>query len=291
MVKILAIDIGLGTQDILLFNSEERIENNIKMVLPAPTLVYSRIVKQYTSLRRNLFFDGETMGGGALSHAIKKHVREGNRVWMTKKAAFTVRNRLAEVEQDGIEVVDQCPQNFDGVMMTLREISLPEISGFLSGFGEDLKDIDVVAVAVQDHGAPPREMSNRIFRFEQLRKVLRNIRRPEDLAFKGKEIPKHFLRMNSAFEAVKRNMPEVNVLLMDTTLAAVCGCLEDPCVKSWRDFMVVNFGNLHTMIALMGNGKIQGVFEHHTRKLTPDKLLDYLRRFPRQSHQQRGLHR
>ncbi len=280
MVKILAIDIGLGTQDMLLYNSDERLENSVKMVLSAPTIVYSSIVKNYTSLGKNLFFDGDTIGGGALSHAIKKHVREGHRVLMTEKAAYTVRNRLEEVEEDGIEVVDRCPPNFDGAKVTLREIYIPEVSEFLSIFGEDLKDVDVVAVAVQDHGAPPREMSNRIFRFEQLREVLKGVRKPEDLAFKGEEIPRHFLRMNSAFEAVRRSMPEVYVLIMDTTLAAVCGCLEDPHVKSLREFMIVNFGNLHTMAALIGDGEIRGIFEHHTRKLPPKKMRDYLKRFP-----------
>ncbi len=33
MVKILAIDIGLGTQDMLLYNSDERLENDIEVVL------------------------------------------------------------------------------------------------------------------------------------------------------------------------------------------------------------------------------------------------------------------
>jgi uncharacterized protein (DUF1786 family) len=36
-MKILAIDIGAGTQDILLFDSNKKIENCISLVLPTPS--------------------------------------------------------------------------------------------------------------------------------------------------------------------------------------------------------------------------------------------------------------
>jgi len=40
-MKILAMDIGAGTSDILLYDDrKESIENCIKMVLPSPSLVY-----------------------------------------------------------------------------------------------------------------------------------------------------------------------------------------------------------------------------------------------------------
>ena len=34
---ILAADIGTGTQDILLYDSEKEVENSLIMVMPAPT--------------------------------------------------------------------------------------------------------------------------------------------------------------------------------------------------------------------------------------------------------------
>jgi uncharacterized protein (DUF1786 family) len=40
-MKILAIDIGAGTEDVLLYDDEKRsIENCIKMVLPSPCQVF-----------------------------------------------------------------------------------------------------------------------------------------------------------------------------------------------------------------------------------------------------------
>ncbi|WP_243684053.1 hypothetical protein [Methanosarcina barkeri] len=39
---ILATDVGTGTQDILLFNSEKEVENSLLMVMPAPTQIIAK---------------------------------------------------------------------------------------------------------------------------------------------------------------------------------------------------------------------------------------------------------
>ena len=39
-MKILAIDIGAKTQDILLYDDSIKIENCIKAVLPSPTMIF-----------------------------------------------------------------------------------------------------------------------------------------------------------------------------------------------------------------------------------------------------------
>ena len=41
-MKLLAIDVGMGTQDILLYDSEKNIENCFKMVLPSQTQIIAR---------------------------------------------------------------------------------------------------------------------------------------------------------------------------------------------------------------------------------------------------------
>ena len=38
-MRLLSIDMGTGTQDILVFDSDRRIENNVKMILPSATEV------------------------------------------------------------------------------------------------------------------------------------------------------------------------------------------------------------------------------------------------------------
>ena len=39
-MKILAVDIGLGTQDILLYDDRKNLENCVKLVLPSPTKIF-----------------------------------------------------------------------------------------------------------------------------------------------------------------------------------------------------------------------------------------------------------
>jgi uncharacterized protein (DUF1786 family) len=55
---------------------------------------------------------------------------------------------------------------------------------------------------------------------------------------------------------------------MDTSFSAILGCMEGVTGPS----LVVNVGNGHTIAALVVEGKIEGLYEHHTHELTPDKL-------------------
>ena len=45
-MKILAIDVGTGTQDILIYDDEKELENSIKLVLPSPHLYISQQIKE-----------------------------------------------------------------------------------------------------------------------------------------------------------------------------------------------------------------------------------------------------
>jgi len=45
-MKILAIDVGAGTQDIMLYDSEQPIENSYKMVLPSPTRIFAEKIRK-----------------------------------------------------------------------------------------------------------------------------------------------------------------------------------------------------------------------------------------------------
>ena len=102
-MKVLAIDIGAGTSDILLYDDQKQsIENCIKMVLPSPSLVYATRVRKATQRGHDLFLKGNIIGGGALTSALRRHLKQGLRVLMTKNAAYTVRNLLEQVMDLGI---------------------------------------------------------------------------------------------------------------------------------------------------------------------------------------------
>ncbi|MFQ5834701.1 MAG: DUF1786 domain-containing protein [bacterium] len=273
-MKILAIDIGAGTEDILLYDDKrESIENCIKMVLPSPSKVYAEKVREATRRCKDLFIKGDIIGGGAFSSALKTHFKKGFRVIMAENAAYAVRNDLDEIREHGIEVVKEGEiMDFKEEVLTVEEVNIRQLQAFLAEFGEAFSDVDAVAIAVQDHGVFPKGMSNRKFRIQKIREFLEENPRPESLAFREEEIPSYCLRMRSAAQASRRELPKAEVLLVDTSPAAILGCLKDRTVEKSDPVIAVNVGNGHTMAAIISGGSIMGVMEHHTRFLSPLKI-------------------
>jgi len=266
-MKILAIDIGAGTQDILLFDSQKKIENCISLVLPTPSKLFAEKLK---TIKSHVYIHGDTIGGGSLGRAIARHIQKGYRVVMEESAAYSIRNDLDEVKSMGIEV-GRKPEPDHFQELEIREINLPLFERFLSNFGEDLL-VNVIAIAVQDHGVSPKGVSDRAFRFENMERMIRKDNRPETFYFLEDSIPEYCLRMRSAVGAVKRTST-APVLVMDTCFSAILGCLEEVT----RPSLVVNVGNGHTIAALLLERKIEALYEHHTHELTPKKLENDLR--------------
>ena len=278
-MKILALDIGAGTEDVLLYNDGKKsLENCVKMVLPSPSQIFAAKVREATRLYKDIFINGDIIGGGAFAFALRKHVEKGLRVVMTENAAYTIRNDLDEVRELGIEIVsgENEPKDFNGKTLRIEEVNLTKLRGFLTDFNEALSDVDVVAVAVQDHGVFPKGMSNRRFRIQKMRELLERNLRPENLSFKEEEIPSCFLRMKSAAQASKRQLPKAEVLVMDTSPAAILGCLKDPVVERTDPILGINVGNGHTMAAIISDGRVVGIMEHHTRLLDSQKIEQML---------------
>ena len=84
---------------------------------------------------------------------------------MEESAAYSIRNDLDEVRSMGIEVGEK-PETDHFQDLEIREVDLPLFEKFLSHFGEDL-NVDVIAIAVQDHGVSPKGVSDRAFRFAE----------------------------------------------------------------------------------------------------------------------------
>mgnify|MGYP001114175122 CR=1 FL=1 len=270
-MKILAIDIGAGTQDVLLFDSRKKIENCVSLVLPTPSKYFAERLK---GIKGNVYIHGDTIGGGSLTRAILHHLQKGYHVVMEKSAAYSIRNDLDEVRSMGIKVGEK-PKSDHFQELEINEVELPLLKSFLSSFGEDL-DVDVIAIAVQDHGVSPKGVSDRAFRFKNMERMLRKDNRPEAFHFSEDSIPTHCLRMKSAVKAVRRSS-SAPVLVMDTSFSAILGCIEEVRGPS----LIVNVGNGHTIAALLIRGKIEGLYEHHTHELTPKQLEHDLILFPR----------
>ena len=120
-------------------------------------------------------------------------------------------------------------------------------------------------------GFHPKGVSDRIFRFEKMEAQLRRDNRPETFHFLEDEIPEYYLRMRSAVRAI-RAVSSAPILVMDTAFSAILGCLDETQGPS----LVVNVGNGHTMAAFLLERKIEGLYEHHTHALTPEKLEEEL---------------
>ncbi|MEM2107463.1 MAG: DUF1786 family protein [Candidatus Bathyarchaeia archaeon] len=278
-MKILALDIGSGTTDLLLYDDSKNLENCIKMVLPSPSRIYAEKVRYHTEIRRDLFIRGDTIGGGLFTEALRRHLEEGLRVIMTADAGYTVRNSLEEVKRLGIAIEETPPKSFGGEVIQIREINIDKLRAFIECFGEDLSNIYAVGIGVQDHGAPPRGVSNRKFRIVEMEERLRENLKLESLAYLGEEVPKHHIRMRSALNAVRTQLPEATPLIIDTSIASILGCLQDPKVKKAETVLTVNMGNEHLTASIVSGGKVFGLLEHHIHILTPRKVEKLLKRF------------
>src|SRR3989304_4612874 len=106
-MKILTVDIGTGTQDVFLYDSNLDIENGFKLVLPSPTMMVHRRLKQALPSRTPILLTGHQMGGGPSAWAIEEYARAGIAVYMTPSAATTINDELDKVEALGIKIISE----------------------------------------------------------------------------------------------------------------------------------------------------------------------------------------
>src|SRR5207302_9568608 len=95
--RILAIDIGTGTQDILVLEAGSLIENAVQLIMPSPTTLLAERIKQATRDRVDLVLTGVTMGGGPDHWAVEAHLKAGMKVFATPDAARTFDDDLERV--------------------------------------------------------------------------------------------------------------------------------------------------------------------------------------------------
>ena len=270
--RILAIDVGTGTQDVLVFEGGTLVENAVQLIMPSPTALVAERVKQATADRADLFLTGVTMGGGPDHWAVEAHLKAGMRVYATQDAARTFDDDLDRVASMGIRIVD-APDGAGGARrLELRDLYVAELMTALRAFGVSTA-FDAVAVAVFDHGAAPPGVSDRRFRFDYLREqVERGIGLP-GFGFLAPDIPERMTRMRAVASSWTGSEP---LFLMDTGPAAILGALEDARVRSADRVVIANLGNFHTIAALLEGREIRGLLEHHTGELTQTKLEGYL---------------
>ena len=258
--SILAIDVGAGTQDVLLYDPAREPENCLKLVLPSQTQIVGQRVRQASAAGRAIHLRGVLMGGGASTDAMKDHVAAGLPLSATESAARTLHNDLERVRAMGIAIRPDPPP--DAVLVETADIDLEALATALTPFGIELPPL--VAIAVQDHGYRPGAGNNEV-RFEYLQGLLEEGGDLRRMIYT--DPPAGMTRM----EAVARTRP--GAFLMDTGAAAVLGAVGDPVVAAAAaddGAILVNVGNMHTFATLLKGQRLYGLFEHHTGGITPE---------------------
>ena len=277
-MKILTIDIGTGTQDIYLYDSNLDIENGFKLVLPSPTMMVHRRLKRAIPLRTPILLTGHQMGGGPSAWAIEEYARSGIPVYMTPSAAATINDELDKVEALGIKIVseDEIKSLKSKVeSLELKDFDFELISKTFADYGVSLNDLQAIAVAVFDHGNAPAGVSDRQFRFDYLDERIRAKNSLSAFAYRSNDIPKIMTRLQSVADSAG-DLP-CPLVVMDTAPAAVLGAGFDSVVASRKQKIVCNIGNFHTLAFRLGKLGIEGVFEHHTGEIDLAKLETLLR--------------
>jgi len=271
-MQVLTVDVGTGTQDVYLFRSGLALENGLKMVMPSPTMLVRRRIREATARGEEVLLTGVTMGGGPSAWGAEDHLRAGRRLYATPDAARSFNDDLDWVSREmGVIVVsEEEAGRLRGVTgIELRDFDYEAVAAAFGSFGVELAP-DAVAVAVFDHGAAPPEVSDRKFRFDSLVERLTPASRLTGFAFLSDRIPAAMTRMRAvAASASGLGCP---LVVMDTAPAAVLGATLDPLVAERSRCLIANVGNFHTLAFRLGPAGIEGLFEHHTGLVDQPKL-------------------
>ena len=259
--RILAIDIGAGTMDVVLADPAQPMENAIQLVLPSATSQVGKRIERATRAGRPVFLHGNLMGGYHTTNAVWRHLEAGLAVYATERAGRTVHDDIDLLARRGVRIVEEPPA--DAVPIEMRDLDLARLAKVLGPY--DLTLPATVAVAAQDHGFSPKA-SNRLFRFEHWKRYLTPGATLLDHIWT--KPPEYMTRLR----AIQEDAP--GAIVADTGAAAVLGALEDERVanEAEKGACIVNVGNQHTLALLVRREELFGVMEHHTESMTTEKL-------------------
>lgn len=264
---ILCLDIGSGTQDVLLASPDKEPENWTQLVLPSPARLVAQNIQALTAAGKHIWLYGGNMGGG-FGRALKAHKQAGLRISSTLAASRAVHDNPDVVVGMGIELAEQRPRGSVGVFLAdyspefwaalLRQLGLPQPA--------------LVAACAQDHGYC--QESNRVARMQTWRGLLEHSVKPADWIYHN-AVPQNLTRLAALQE-------QTGGPVADTATAAVLGALSMPEVanRSFRQGLsVVNVGNGHIVAMLIYQSGVRGIFEHHTGMRSQEEYLADLKEF------------
>ena len=269
MTRILTIDVGAGTMDVLCTDLEAG--EHFKAVVKSPV---RSIAERLEALDGRLLVLGGEMGGGAVSRALEQKARSAE-VVMSASAAATVHHDLERVRSSGIRVLEdeqarELAQGREYQTLTLCDIEEDRLRRIVEGLGVPFA-FDVVGVCAQDHGVPPKGVSHLDFRHGAMKAVLDQTPFPHALLYRDADLPQPMNRLRS-IAASAASLPADEVYVMDSGMAAILGASMDPRVRSRARALVLDIATSHTVGAALQDGELCAFFEYHTKDITLERL-------------------
>ena len=271
-MRILAVDVGTGTQDILLFDSTQPVENALQLIMPSPTQIAAGKIAKATRAKRAVVLSGVIAGGGPCHWALEDHLRAGLPAYATPEAAATFDDDMEAVQRMGVRLVSEDEvAAIDGEHMRLIDLDMEAIRTALGAFGVGGK-FDGLAVGCLDHGAAPPGYSDRLFRFEHLASVVGRRNDLREFAYLPEELPEYLTRARTLVSCVDGEAPTV---FLDTGPAAALGALQDPKVGGSEEQLVLNLGNMHALAFHLRGTQVISLYEHHTGEMTTEQIEEF----------------
>src|SRR3990170_2407637 len=221
-MRILAVDVGTGTQDIVLFDSTQPVENAFQLIMPSPTQIAAGRIRRATEAGRPLLLTGRLMGGGPCHWALEDHLRAGLAAYATAEAARTFDDDLEAVQRMGVRIVSEDEgRSLDAERVEMCDLDLAAVRSALAAFDVDGR-FDGLALGCLDHGAAPPGYSDRLFRFEHLRRGVEQRNDLREFACLPEDLPDYLTRARALMSCVDGEAPAV---FLDTGPAAALGAL------------------------------------------------------------------
>ncbi len=274
MSRILSIDIGAGTMDVLYFDTAS--ELHYKAVVRSPVRT---IAERVRTAPGRLLVVGSEMGGGAVSAALKQRAIT-EEVLISQAAAATLSHDLDRVGALGLEVIDD--ERSDELLLAgehtpiaLADLELERIERIVDGFGVAF-DFDVIGVCVQDHGVAPVGVSHLDYRHNHYRPILDAQPTPDALLYRAEEVPEDMSRL-LAVRDTARQMPGRSIYIMDSGMAAILGATLDARVRGRRNAIVLDVATSHTVAACFAGDELCAFVEYHTKDIELQRMNSLLR--------------
>ncbi|MFC1839668.1 DUF1786 family protein [Thermodesulfobacteriota bacterium] len=271
-MKILLIDIGAGTMDILYYDTE--LMNHYKAVVKSPVL---SIAGKLKNLEGNIIITGVEMGGGSMSAILREKAKK-NEVIMSLSASATVNHDVEKVRSTGVIVVDDeeaenIKESGKYKNIDISDLQLDRIKGIVEGMGVPFS-FDVLGLCAQDHGISEPGVSHLDFRHNIFKEKLDSAPFPHEMLYEYDEIPATFNRLKSIAQRAKL-FPTDEIYVMDSGMAAILGGTLDPVAIQKNKIIVLDIATSHTVGAAFEYEELAGFFEYHTMDITKE-ILEYL---------------